>query len=165
MSEQALSAMADRCREIAGDEYRRRLVKARQLVASGELPAARADAEMRAWAAIALLAGAPIMEAEVAEYRSVIVHYAGDGTPARYDHKLPEDEARCDLARDLCGPNIWRPILSRARDAAIAKAIARKGDAEANHRAANLNLLARALDVPLTLASCGMAPVSERKAA
>jgi len=150
---------------IAGAEYTRRLATARRKLASGEVTAARAETEMRAWAAIAVLCGADVLAAELAEYRRTIVHYAGAGSPAVYGHLLPEAEARCDLARDLCGPNTWGPILTRARDAAIAKtAPSLNPGPETIDRARNLTILARALDVPLTPASC-VIPAPQRKAA
>lgn len=145
---------------IADDEYRRRRDKARQLVAQGKLAPARAEAEMRAWAAIALMAGGDALQTELEDYHRSMTYFIVNGKPAPADYRMPEAEARCELARDLCGPNTWGPILGAARDAALARA----DTPERRKRAVGLNFLAHALDVPLTLASCGMA-ATERNAA
>ncbi|HKT85608.1 MAG TPA: hypothetical protein VJQ77_05930 [Novosphingobium sp.] len=151
---------------IAADEYHRRNATALRKVAAGEITRAQAGALMAPWASIALLSGVPVDElaphlaAQLADLRKCIVHYAGDCSGPVYDHLLDEDEARILLATDICGPNTWGPTLSNARDTAIARA----DTEEKIDRARNLCRLARALDVPLTLASCGQ-PSKERIAA
>lgn len=146
---------------IAHAEYLQRSASAKRKVAAGELAPHKAEALLRPWAAIAVLCGAPVLEAEVTDYRRTIIHYKGDGSPAVYGHLRPEAEARCELARDLCGPITWGPALMKARDAALGKV----DSDERRDRARNLCILARALDVPLTAASCARPVQSERKAA
>lgn len=159
---------------IAADEYHRRNATALRKVAAGEITRAQAGTLMSPWVSIALLAGVPVDElapplaAQLADLRKCIVHYPGDGSGPVYDHLLDEDEARVLLATDICGPNTWGPTLSNARDTAIARVSSAHPELvegpERLDRARNLCRLARALDVPLTPASCAR-PQSERKAA
>lgn len=138
--------LIEQVRHIAAEEYRRRRTIATRKVEAGELPAALAARDLRAWAAIAILCRAPgVMDAELADYRRTIVHYPGNGAPAVHGHLLPEHDARWDLARELCSREVWAPILAKARAAAIAKA----DTPERVERARNLNTLTRALNVPL----------------
>lgn len=145
---------------IAADEHARRSAAARRKVAAAELPERVANRELMPWHAIAVLCGAPgVLAQEVTDYRRTIVHYPGNGAPAVYGHLLPEQDARWELASALCAPGSWREALGKARDAALGKATTPERVA----RARNLCILARALDVPLTAASCARTP--ERKAA
>lgn len=142
--------------QIAADEYRLRSANALRKVAAGDITRAQAAHLIAPWTAIVLLARTPIEDlpdhvaAQLADLRKCIVHYRGDGTGPVWNHQLDEDEARVLLATDICGPNVWGPTLSNARDAALARA----DSPERIERARNLCRLARALDVPLTLASC-----------
>ncbi|KPH60374.1 hypothetical protein [Novosphingobium sp. ST904] len=151
--------------QIAAEEYRLRVSSADRKVAMGVLSQDRADALIAPWQSIALLSWAAVPELAfpLAEARRAIVHYPGGGKPAVHDHLIDEDLARVLLAGDICGPNVWGPTLSKARDAALAKATT----PEKIDRARNLCRLARALEVPLTLASCTPPTVArpERKAA
>ncbi|MGF7152483.1 hypothetical protein [Novosphingobium gossypii] len=147
---------------IALDELTRRTSAAKRMVNAGELPAATAALQLRPWQAIALICDAPgVLSADVTDYRRTIVHYPGNGAPAVYGHLLPESEARRDLAADLCPRSIWRQALEKARDAALGRA----NTPDRVERARNLCRLARALDVPLTAASCARPAQPERKAA
>lgn len=150
---------------IAAEEYRLRLASANRKVAMGELTQARADALIAPWQSIALLSGAEVDELAfpLTETRRAIVHYPGGGKPAVHDHLIDEHFARMLLASDICGPNVWGLTLSKARDAALTKATTPEKIA----RARNLCRLARAMDVPLTPASCTppSAATPERKAA
>ncbi|MYL98738.1 hypothetical protein GR702_13290 [Novosphingobium sp. FGD1] len=147
---------------IALDEHERRSASARRQVDAGRLPGHVAQRELGPWQAIAVICGAPgVLHAEVTDYRRTIVHYPGNGGPAVYGHLLSEQDARWDLACDLCPPSVWRAALAKARDAALGKATT----PERVQRARNLCILARALDVPLTAASCARPVQSERKAA
>lgn len=155
--------MVDPIALIALEEHDRRTASARRLVALGKLPQVAADRELRPWKAIAVICRAPgVLIADVSDYRRTIVYYAGDGSPANYNYLAPESEARAELADDLCPCAIWSVALAKARDAALGKA----NNPERVSRARNLCILARALEVPLTLASCAR-PVAaaERKAA
>ena len=151
--------------QIGAEEYRLRMAAALRKIAVGEITQAHATQLMAPWTAIALLSRAEVPELvlPIEEARATIVHYPGNGAPAVYGHKIPEDDARILLASSTCGPNVWGPTLCKARDAALARAIT----PDAIRRARNLCRLAAALDVPLTAASCapprGAAP--ERKAA
>ena len=151
--------------QIGAEEFRMRMAAAVRKVAVGELSQADADRLMLPWTAIALLSRAivPELVLPIENQRRAIVHYPGGGAPAVRDHLIPEDDARVLLASSTCGPNVWGPTLSKARDAAIARA----DTPEKLARARNLCRLARALDVPLTAASCAAprAPATERKAA
>lgn len=146
---------------IAHAEYLQRCAAAKRKVDAGELPRQQAEALLRPWTAIALLCGAPILAADIADARRTIVFYKGDGSPAQYGYVIPEAEARCDLAGDICSPIVWGPALAKARDAALGKV----DTPERRERARNLCILARALDVPLTAASCARPVSTERKAA
>lgn len=150
---------------IAAEEYRLRVASADRKVAMGQLSQAHADALIAPWQSIALLSRAEVPELAfpLAEARRAIVHYPGGGKPAVHDHLIDEDDARMMLASDICGPNVWGPTLSKARDAALTKATTPEKIA----RARNLCRLARAMDVPLTPASCTppSAATPERKAA
>lgn len=150
---------------IAAEEYRLRSTSADRKVVLGQLRPDQADALVAPWQSIALLSWAEVPELAfpLAEMRRAIVHYPGGGKPAAHDHLIDEGYARMLLASDICGPNVWGPTLAKARDAALAKATT----PDKIDRARNLCRLARALDVPLTPASCAppRAASPERKAA
>jgi hypothetical protein len=147
---------------IALDEHDRRTASARRQINAGQLPEHVAKRELLPWQAIAVMCAAPgVLSEEVDDYRHTIVHYPGNGAPAVYGHLLAEQDARWELACALCPPNIWRAALSKARDVALGKA----STPERVTRARYLCILARALEVPLTAASCARPVQSERKAA
>lgn len=151
---------------IAAAEFRRRRANARRLIGEGRLAPDDADALMRPWAAIAVLCRADlaqcsaVLAAAMLEARQVIAFAPGKGQPVQHHIRVPEDHVRALFARDLCPPLVWGPALATARDAALARA----DNPERNARARDLCALARALDVPLTAASCAR-PANDRKAA
>lgn len=154
--------MVDPIALIAKSELDQRTEAARRLVSLGRLTQAAANKELLPWQAIAVICRAPgVLIADVTDYRRTIVHYAGDGSPANYTFLHPESEARADLAHDLCPCSVWSLALGKARDAALGRATT----PEKVDRARNLCRLARALEVPLTLASCARPVEPERKAA
>jgi hypothetical protein len=147
---------------IALDEHDRRTASATRQVKAGQLPEHVAKRELLPWQAIAVLCAAPGVKTEdVTDYRQTIVHYPGNGAPAVYGHLLPEQDARRELACDLCPSSVWRAALGKARDVALGKATT----PERVTRARNLCILARALEVPLTAASCARPVQAESKAA
>lgn len=95
---------------LAADEYLRRHARAAELVRTGTLPRAQAEAQLRPWLAIACLAGADLPE--IAELLADIrvLH----GTPSAADK-------RAQAADDICPRARRRAALATACESALAR--------------------------------------------
>lgn len=97
-------------------EFQHRQRLARQAIASGEWTLTTAEERLRPWAAIAILAGADLPEANEAlsALASGLITSFAD---------MPRDRAerlaRSMLADDLAPPAVWEAVLMRVRNAAL----------------------------------------------
>ena len=123
--------------KLAQIEWDQRLAFARQRVREGRWTALEADARLFPWLAIALRAGAEPTEAAdlVAAVRE------------EPDHPI-QGEARFIAATRLCPTADMRAELTRARDRALAKAIAEPANRQACERSAALQFIACYLGCP-----------------
>lgn len=137
---------------IATSVWRDRVHMTDRFVSKGEWTQQQADKRLRPWVAICTLAGCEIdmlPSAAVLAYRELrhpVVHYPGNGAPARYDHDTGDAFARSFLAMDWCPPREWARELGEATNRA-----AERHEAERTDRALaewrNLAALSRALEV------------------
>ena len=112
---------------IAAREYALRRQAALRAVAADELTRDRAEAMLRPWAAIALLAGA-----DVPELAEEVAWRVDDATPIAF--------ARAIVALYTCDRAEWVPALATARDRAVEAA---QRNPEHVERAHGLQRLAR----------------------
>lgn len=103
---------------LAAAEFRRRQVRAIEVVRNGGMMRGAAERLLAPWAAIAILCGA-----EVAELmQAVEARRVGEGP------RISLGEARWLAADDVCPRPEWVPVIAAARDAALTRFAADPSD-------------------------------------
>jgi len=118
---------------LAAEEFRRRQIKARAVVATRRMTKAQAEAHLRPWLAIACTLGADLPElADLLQHR-LGTPISGEAPAGRHGGEAdistgaptpPQADGinamtRWLVANDICPRERWAPILAAARDNAM----------------------------------------------